>query len=242
MQRIAGAMSRGEHGIRGFGRVPSGADQHRLDTIHERVRPSRPKYKRIPHFKTGKEMRKRLNRGDDPALGAPVLALWNRRGLQVISRSIRSSMIKDLWYKNAVVFSVCWYLYGYQRRWHRRFSRTDEAPRLPARPRRHSDVADALPGLTWPRQPSIFRCCRRQSGLRHARWFEFTHGAAQRGIRVIIDLVVNHTSDQHRWFQEARRDPKSKYSDWYVRRKRNLPTPIKAWCFLGCRNRHGHHR
>ena len=45
---------------------------------------------------------------------------------------------------------------------------------------------------------------------------EFTHGAKQRGIRVIIDLVVNHTSDQHRWFQEARRDPRSRYRDWYV--------------------------
>src|SRR6195256_6071080 len=45
---------------------------------------------------------------------------------------------------------------------------------------------------------------------------EFTHGAKQRGIRVIIDLVVNHTSDQHPWFQEARRDPKSRYRDWYV--------------------------
>jgi maltose alpha-D-glucosyltransferase/alpha-amylase len=45
---------------------------------------------------------------------------------------------------------------------------------------------------------------------------EFTHGCHQRGIRVIIDLVVNHTSDQHPWFQEARRDPSSKYRDWYV--------------------------
>src|SRR6202165_4202334 len=35
---------------------------------------------------------------------------------------------------------------------------------------------------------------------------ECTHAAEQRGIRVIIDLVVNHTSDQHPWFQEARRD------------------------------------
>ena len=33
---------------------------------------------------------------------------------------------------------------------------------------------------------------------------DFTHEAKQRGIRVIIDLVVNHTSDQHPWFQEAR--------------------------------------
>jgi maltose alpha-D-glucosyltransferase/alpha-amylase len=35
-------------------------------------------------------------------------------------------------------------------------------------------------------------------------------------MRVLIDLVVNHTSDQHPWFQEARRDPQSKYRDWYV--------------------------
>jgi maltose alpha-D-glucosyltransferase/alpha-amylase len=45
---------------------------------------------------------------------------------------------------------------------------------------------------------------------------DFTHGAKQRGIRVLIDLVVNHTSDQHTWFKEARRDPQSKYRDWYV--------------------------
>jgi maltose alpha-D-glucosyltransferase / alpha-amylase len=45
---------------------------------------------------------------------------------------------------------------------------------------------------------------------------EFMHEARNRGIRVIIDLVVNHTSDQHRWFREARRDPDSEYRDWYV--------------------------
>src|SRR3954452_11379293 len=38
---------------------------------------------------------------------------------------------------------------------------------------------------------------------------EFTHGAKQRGIRVIIDLVVNHTSNEHPWFKEARKDPQS---------------------------------
>ena len=45
---------------------------------------------------------------------------------------------------------------------------------------------------------------------------EFTHGAEQRGIRVLIDLVINHTSNEHKWFQEARKDPQSKYRDWYV--------------------------
>jgi maltose alpha-D-glucosyltransferase/alpha-amylase len=45
---------------------------------------------------------------------------------------------------------------------------------------------------------------------------EFTHGCEQRGMRVLIDLVVNHTSDQHPWFQSARQDPASPYRDWYV--------------------------
>lgn len=43
----------------------------------------------------------------------------------------------------------------------------------------------------------------------------FMDEAQARGIRVIIDLVVNHTSDQHPWFQRARRKD-SKYYDYYV--------------------------
>jgi maltose alpha-D-glucosyltransferase/alpha-amylase len=45
---------------------------------------------------------------------------------------------------------------------------------------------------------------------------EFTHGCKQRGMRVLIDLVVNHTSNEHPWFCDARRSPDSKYRDWYV--------------------------
>jgi maltose alpha-D-glucosyltransferase/alpha-amylase len=45
---------------------------------------------------------------------------------------------------------------------------------------------------------------------------EFTHAAEQRGIRVLIDLVVNHTSNEHSWFNAARKDSHSKYRDWYV--------------------------
>ncbi|WP_407519733.1 alpha-amylase family protein [Methylobacterium oryzisoli] len=44
----------------------------------------------------------------------------------------------------------------------------------------------------------------------------FTHAAKQRGLKVLIDLVINHTSDQHPWFRSARSDPDSPYRDWYV--------------------------
>src|SRR5262249_46559023 len=40
--------------------------------------------------------------------------------------------------------------------------------------------------------------------------------AHERGIRVIADLVLNHTSDQHQWFRESRRSPDSPKRDWYV--------------------------
>jgi len=46
-------------------------------------------------------------------------------------------------------------------------------------------------------------------------FIEFTRAARQRGIRILIDLVVNHTSDQHPWFRQAR-DRASPLHDWYV--------------------------
>jgi len=62
---------------------------------------------------------------------------------------------------------------------------------------------------------------------------EFTQGCRQRGLRVIIDLVVNHTSNQHPWFQEARKDPKSKYRDWYVWSKKKPRNANKGMVFPG---------
>jgi len=62
---------------------------------------------------------------------------------------------------------------------------------------------------------------------------EFTQGCRQRGLRVLIDLVVNHTSDQHPWFQEARKDPKSKYRDWYVWSKKKPRDANKGMVFPG---------
>jgi maltose alpha-D-glucosyltransferase/alpha-amylase len=45
---------------------------------------------------------------------------------------------------------------------------------------------------------------------------EFSRACKQRGLRLIMDLVVNHCSDQHPWFQEAIADPDSKYFDYFI--------------------------
>jgi len=128
-------------------------------------------------------------------------------------------MIDDLWYKNAVLYclSVGTYM----------DANGDGIGDFKGLTRR----LDYLHGLgitaIWlmPFQPSP----QRDDGYDIADYYgvdprygtlgdfvEFTHGCKQRGIRVIIDLVVNHTSDQHPWFQEARRDTDSQYRDWYV--------------------------
>ena len=62
---------------------------------------------------------------------------------------------------------------------------------------------------------------------------EFTHAAKQRGIRVLIDLVINHTSNEHPWFKQARRDPHSKYRDWYVWSKTKPPNAASGVVFPG---------
>ncbi|TXK52009.1 trehalose synthase [Pontibacter qinzhouensis] len=47
----------------------------------------------------------------------------------------------------------------------------------------------------------------------------FVREARERGMRVLIDLVVNHTSCEHPWFQEARKNKNSKYYKYYIWRK-----------------------
>src|ERR1700723_1459307 len=62
---------------------------------------------------------------------------------------------------------------------------------------------------------------------------EFPHGCRQRGIRVIIALVVNHTSDTHPWFREARSSPDSEYRDWYVWADKKPANAGKGMVFPG---------
>src|ERR671917_315283 len=44
----------------------------------------------------------------------------------------------------------------------------------------------------------------------------FSQAAKDRGLRIIVDFVANHTSIDHPWFQAARKSPDSPYRDWYV--------------------------
>ncbi len=128
-------------------------------------------------------------------------------------------MIDDLWYKNAVIYSLNVGAFM--------DSNGDGIGDFEGLSRR----LDYLSGLgitcIWlqPFQPSPHR----DYGYDVADYFgvdprygssgdfvDFAHQAKQRGIRIILDLVVNHTSDQHPWFKSARSGKHSKYRDWYV--------------------------
>jgi trehalose synthase len=62
---------------------------------------------------------------------------------------------------------------------------------------------------------------------------EFVRTANDRGIRVIADLVINHTSDQHPWFKSARSSKDSPYRDYYVWRSDEPPDTSSEVVFPG---------
>ena len=62
---------------------------------------------------------------------------------------------------------------------------------------------------------------------------EFMNHAQQIGLRVIVDLVINHTSNRHPWFQSARKDPTSAYRNWYVWSKTRPAEWNKGMVFPG---------
>jgi maltose alpha-D-glucosyltransferase/alpha-amylase len=62
---------------------------------------------------------------------------------------------------------------------------------------------------------------------------DFMNHARALGLRVIVDLVVNHTSKEHPWFQHARRNPKSPFRDWYVWSQERPKNHNKGMVFPG---------
>ena len=65
---------------------------------------------------------------------------------------------------------------------------------------------------------------------------EFIRAARDRGMRVIADFVVNHTSDQHPWFVEARKSTDNPYRDFYVWRSDTPPDTSSEVVFPGEEN------
>jgi maltose alpha-D-glucosyltransferase/alpha-amylase len=148
-------------------------------------------------------------------------------------------MINDLWYKNAVIYSLSVATYM--------DANGDGIGDFQGLLRR----LDYLHGMgvtaLWlmPFQPSPGQ----DGGYDIADYYgvdprygtlgdfvEFTEGCKQRGMRVLIDLVVNHTSNKHPWFQEACRDPQSKYRDWYVWSNKKPKDAASGVVFPGVQN------
>jgi len=81
---------------------------------------------------------------------------------------------------------------------------------------------------------------------------ELVEAAHERGIRIVVDLVMNHTSDQHPWFQASRSNPTSVYGDYYVWRDDNTgygdariiftDTETSNWTFDTVRRQYFWHR
>ena len=53
--------------------------------------------------------------------------------------------------------------------------------------------------------------------------------AEKRGIKIILDLVINHTSDEHEWFLEALKNPESKYRNYYIFKRGKNGLPPTNW-------------
>ena len=128
-------------------------------------------------------------------------------------------MIDDLWYKNAVIYSLDLETFM--------DSGDDGIGDFEGLMRRLDYLETLAVDAVWlaPFQPSPNRdngydiCDYYGVDPRHGSsgdLVEFMHQADIRGIRVLIDLVVNHTSAEHRWFQRARSTPTSRFRDWYV--------------------------
>ncbi len=64
-------------------------------------------------------------------------------------------------------------------------------------------------------------------------------GLHSRGMRLIMDLVVNHTSDEHAWFQEAVRDPYGPYHDYYLFRENEVGREPNNWTLFSVRENTG---
>ncbi len=145
-------------------------------------------------------------------------------------------MIDDLWYKNAVIYclDIEKYVDG----------NNDGIGDFAGLTRRLDYLAGLGVTCIWL-QP-FYQSPNRDNGYDVSDYYsvhpklgtlgefvDFMNHAEQIGLRVIVDLVVNHTSERHPWFQSARKDPKSPYRNWYLWSKTRPPDYNKGMVFPG---------
>jgi len=145
-------------------------------------------------------------------------------------------LIDDLWYKNAVIYclDVEKYVDG----------NNDGIGDFAGLTRRLDYLAGLGVTCIWL-QP-FYESPNRDNGYDVSNYYavhpklgtfgefvDFMNHAEQIGIRVIADLVVNHTSERHPWFQAARKDPNSSYRNWYLWSKTRPPDYNKGMVFPG---------
>ena len=128
-------------------------------------------------------------------------------------------MIEDLWYKNAVIYSLDLETF--------KDGNGDGIGDFDGLSEKLHYLQALGVDTIWlaPFQPSPNRdngydiCDYYGVDSRHGSggdFVAFMHLAKKLGIKVIIDLVVNHTSDKHPWFVEARSSKDSHYRNWYI--------------------------
>jgi maltose alpha-D-glucosyltransferase/alpha-amylase len=167
----------------------------------------------------------------------PAAAGWRTRQ-RFIDRGFGNiyGVLSDLWYKNAVFYSlnVETFMDG----------DGDGCGDFEGLARRLDYIESLGIDALWlaPFQPSPLR----DDGYDIADYYnvasrlgssgdfvEFMRQAESRGIRVIIDLVVNHTSDRHPWFREARESRDTPKRDWYIWSKKRPPNWESGMVFPG---------
>lgn len=63
--------------------------------------------------------------------------------------------------------------------------------------------------------------------------YELIDRAGKYGIKIVMDIVVNHCSDQHRWFQEMVKNPDSEYSSYFIIEETDGKEPNNLRCYNG---------
>jgi len=128
-----------------------------------------------------------------------------------------------MWWKNSIVYQI--YPRSFQDSLETEFP-NDGIGDIPGIISRLDEIKDLGAGIIW--LSPVYKSPDADNGYDISDYYEIDprfgtmadmeklfSEASKRDIRIIMDLVINHTSDEHHWFKESR-DPKSPYRDYYI--------------------------